>query len=333
MNEVLKTKYKNVYEYHKAQKSTRKTLVCVAGVSEGAFRWYQSLPILTQHFNVVLFNNPAIDGAKDKLTFTVEEQGEEYQHILNLLNIESYYLMGHSMGGFISQRMAINNPHKINKLVLIGTSFGSIQSELDIKSIMDTKNTIKKGVKSIKNQEKLVKMQDYSFTEEFQNNHPEIIEQYLYEKVEKYKLPKRALISHFVCGGRFSSVGETHLITAPTLIIHGEKDRMVSVEGGKKLAKIIPDAQFLQVDGAGHTPFIENVNIMNDITEFLVNDKKIGEFLEKDFTFTQEDLFKDKVFRQHSRSITYANFIKELFMVDEFEEKFNQYANILKGVK
>lgn len=331
MNEVLNVKYKNVYEYHKAQTATSRVLVCIAGVSEGAFRWYESLPYLTKHFNVVLFNNPGVANSPDKITFTVEEQAEEYQHILNLLEIDSYYLMGHSMGGFISQRMAINNPYKINKLVLIGTSFGSFQSEIDVKNIMDTKNTIKKGVENLKNHQKLMKMQDFTFTEEFQNKNPQIIEKYLDDKLNKYKINKRALISHFVAGGRHSSVGETHKITAPTLIIHGSEDRMVNISGGINLAKTIPNAQFLQITGAGHTPFIENVKIMSDITEFLLKDKLLGDILEKDFIISDDISLKDKLFRQHSRSITYANFIKELFMVDEFEEQFEKYMEVIKG--
>tara|TARA_Y100001960_G_C14778517_1_gene884918 strand:+ start:2823 stop:3839 length:1017 start_codon:yes stop_codon:yes gene_type:complete len=331
MNEVLNIKYKNVYEYHKAKNPTNRVLVCIAGVSEGAFRWYESLPILTQHFNVVLFNNPAVDNAPDKITFTVEDQAEEYQHILNLLNVDSYYLMGHSMGGFISQRMALNNPHKINKLVLIGTSFGSFQSEIDVKNIMDTKNTIKKGVENLKNQQKVMRMQDFTFPEAFQQKHPEVIEKYLDDKLNKHKLKKRALVSHFVAGGRHSSVGETHLITAPALIIHGTEDRMVNISGGVNLAKTMPNSQFWQIDGSGHTPFVENVNIMNDISEFFLKDKQLGDILEKDFIITEDVLLKDKLFRQHSRTITYANFIKELFMVDEFEEKFEEYMEVLKG--
>lgn len=331
MNEVLNIKYKNVYEYHKAKNPTNRVLVCLAGVSEGAFRWYESLPILTEHFNVILFNNPAVDGAPDKITFTVEEIAEEFQHILNLLHIDSYYLLGHSMGGFTAQRMAINNPHKINKLVLIGTSFGSFQSEIDVKNIMDTKNTIKNSVKNLKNYKKLVKMQDFTFTEEFQNKHPEIIERYLEEKLGKYKLAKRALISHFVAGGRHSSVGETHLITAPTLVIHGTEDRMVNISGGINLAKTIPNSQFWQLNGSGHTPFIEDVNMMNEVTEFLLKDKQVGDILEKDFILSDDILLKDKLFRKHSRTITYANFIKELFMVEEFGEQFDKYIDILKG--
>ncbi|HAG52640.1 MAG TPA: hypothetical protein DCL21_02525 [Alphaproteobacteria bacterium] len=333
MNDVLDKKYKGIYEYYKAQKPTSKTLVCVAGVSEGAFRWYESLSILTQEFNVVLLNNPGVATAPDKITFTVDELAEEYQHILDLLEIDTYYLMGHSMGGFISQRMTINQPTKVNKLILIGTSFGSFQSEVDIKSIMDTKNTLKNSIDNIKNHHKLVKMQDYSFTEEFQNKHPEVIEKYLDEKLNKYKLGKRTLVSHFVCGGRFSSVGETHKILAPTLIIHGTEDRMVNIEGGRKLAKTIPNAQILEINGSGHTPFVEDVSLMNNVVKFFLDNGQIGTILTKDYIIDESLLMKDQMFRQHSRSITYANFIKELFMVDELESKFDQYLDILKGAK
>jgi pimeloyl-ACP methyl ester carboxylesterase len=331
MNEVLKNKYSKVYEYHKAKHPTSRVLVCVAGVSEGAFRWYESLPILTEEFNVVLFNNPAVDGAPDKITFTVEEQAEEYQHILNLLGIEEYYLMGHSMGGFISQRMVLNNPHKINKLVLIGTSFGSFQSEIDVKNIMDTKNTLKNSLDNFKSHHKLVRMQDYSFTEEFQNAHPDIIEKYLDEKTNKYKLAKRVLVSHFVCGGRFSSVGETHKITCPTLVIHGTKDRMVNVTGGERLAKTIPNSTLWKIEGAGHTPFIEDVNIMISVVNFLIYDRSFGDILDKDYTITPEMLEKDQNFRAHSRPITYSNFFKELFMMDDLEVKIDKYLDIIKG--
>lgn len=325
MNEVLTTKYKNTFEYHKSKKPTSKVLVCVAGVSEGAFRWYESLPILTTEFNVVLFNNPSVGGEPSAITFTVDELAEKYQHILDLLEIDSYYLLGHSMGGFISQRMYLNNPTKINKLVLIGTSFGSIQFDIDIKKLMDTKNTFKSSIKNFKDDRRIIRMEDFTFTKDFQAKNPELIKRYLQEKMVTYKLAKKDLVSHFVCGGGFSSLGETHKIIAPTLVIHGTEDRMVDVSGGKLLAKTIPNARFLEKIGSGHTPFIEDVSMMNDVVEFLINDKQVGKILEKDYIITPEILERDKYFREHSKSIGYKNFLKELFMLEELGDKLEEY--------
>ena len=42
-------------------------------------------------------------------------------------------------------------------------------------------------------------------------------------------------------------------------------------------------------------------------------------------------LEKDKNFRAHSRPITYSNFFKELFMMDDLEVKIDKYLDIIKG--
>jgi pimeloyl-ACP methyl ester carboxylesterase len=329
---VLQEKYKNVYEYHKALKPTSKTLVCLAGVTEGCFRYYESLPILQEHFNVVLFNNPGIDGAPEEHLFTVEDLAKKFQHILNLLEIESYYLLGHSMGGFVAQRMAINKPNKVNKLVLFGTSFGSFQSGEDAKHIMDVQNTVQKTVERAKKHERVLRQEEYVFTPEFIKENPKIVEHYLDEK-EKYFPAKGVIASHFLCGGRFSSVNEGHKITMPTLIIHGEQDKMVNVEGGKILAKTIPDSQILLLPKSGHTPFTEDVTIMKNVLRFILDGEQVGEILPKDFTFSKEQLEQDKHFRRHSLSSTYGNFFKELFMVDKIEENINKYKEFVKSFK
>lgn len=331
-NIVLENKYKKIYEYHKAFKPTAKTLVCLAGVTEGCFRFYDSLPIFREHFNVVLFNNPGIDGAPEKHLFTVDILAEQFQHILNLLEIETYYLLGHSMGGFIAQRMAINSPTKVNKLVLFGTSFGSFQSEEDVKKIMDTKNTVQKSVSRSHNKERVLRQEEYVFTPEFIEENPEIVERYLKQK-EKYMPHKSVIASHFLCGGRFSSVNEGHNIIMPTLIVHGQEDRMVNVKGGINLAKTIPDSQILLIPGAGHTPFTEDVNIMHKVVAFLLTGEQIGDILPKDFVFTPKQLEKDKHFREHSISTAYGNFFKELFMVDKLEENINKYKQWFANFK
>jgi pimeloyl-ACP methyl ester carboxylesterase len=41
-------------------------------------------------------------------------------------------------------------------------------------------------------------------------------------------------------------------ITAPTLVIHGSRDRMVSVSGGRATARAIPRARLLVIDRMGH---------------------------------------------------------------------------------
>jgi pimeloyl-ACP methyl ester carboxylesterase len=45
---------------------------------------------------------------------------------------------------------------------------------------------------------------------------------------------------------------ELRRIAAPTLVIHGSADRLVSVSGGRATARAIPGAQLMIVKGMGH---------------------------------------------------------------------------------
>ena len=41
-------------------------------------------------------------------------------------------------------------------------------------------------------------------------------------------------------------------ITAPTLVIHGDKDKIVRPDGGPATAEVIPHARFVRIPGMGH---------------------------------------------------------------------------------
>src|SRR5689334_14999987 len=60
------------------------------------------------------------------------------------------------------------------------------------------------------------------------------------------------------------------MITAPTLVIHAREDPVVPVQCGRYLADHIPGAQYLEVDGADHAPWLtEPGRITAGVEEFL----------------------------------------------------------------
>lgn len=60
-------------------------------------------------------------------------------------------------------------------------------------------------------------------------------------------LPVKALIKN-----PFDNVSLASEIAIPTLIIHGEVDRIAPIEMGRRLAKLIPNCVFVEQHGAGH---------------------------------------------------------------------------------
>jgi pimeloyl-ACP methyl ester carboxylesterase len=41
-------------------------------------------------------------------------------------------------------------------------------------------------------------------------------------------------------------------VTTPTLVIHGDKDTLIDVSGGRRTAALIPGATFVEIKGMGH---------------------------------------------------------------------------------
>ena len=48
----------------------------------------------------------------------------------------------------------------------------------------------------------------------------------------------------------------TH-VSVPVLTIHGTGDPSAPIEGGRDWATLIPEAQLLELEGVGHTPWLE----------------------------------------------------------------------------
>ena len=60
----------------------------------------------------------------------------------------------------------------------------------------------------------------------------------------------RQLVAIFASGNRVPKLGS---IKVPTLVIHGDDDIDVSIEGGKETAESIPEAELLIIEGMGHS--------------------------------------------------------------------------------
>jgi pimeloyl-ACP methyl ester carboxylesterase len=66
-------------------------------------------------------------------------------------------------------------------------------------------------------------------------------------------------------------------VRVPTLVIHRMQDPVVNVEGGRQLAKSIPNARLLELPGTNHLPYVgDDVDqVTNEVAEFLTGVKPV----------------------------------------------------------
>jgi pimeloyl-ACP methyl ester carboxylesterase len=67
-------------------------------------------------------------------------------------------------------------------------------------------------------------------------------------------------------------------IDVPTLVLHREDDRMISVDQGRYLAESIPGARLVELPGEDHLPFAGDLDaLLGEVEEFLVGGREATE--------------------------------------------------------
>jgi class 3 adenylate cyclase len=67
-------------------------------------------------------------------------------------------------------------------------------------------------------------------------------------------------------------------IQSPTLVLHRTGDRIVDVDQGRAVARLIPDARFVELDGADHIPFLgDSDRIVAEVEEFVTGSRSAPE--------------------------------------------------------
>ena len=100
-------------------------LVLISGLGYSLWQWHKMVPFLAEHFQVITFDNRGV-GQSDKPVgqYTAQMLAADTVGLLDALGIEKAIIMGHSMGGFIAQALALDFPQRVNKFILCATNFG-----------------------------------------------------------------------------------------------------------------------------------------------------------------------------------------------------------------
>lgn len=94
----------------------------VHGYLGGSSQWDAQLPLLSQHFEVVTLDLAGYGKARNLTAPTnLVDHARDVLATLDHLGIESFHLLGHSMGGMVVQEITSQAPHRVNKLVLYAT--------------------------------------------------------------------------------------------------------------------------------------------------------------------------------------------------------------------
>lgn len=244
-------------------------LVLIIGYGGNCGEWFRQIPGLSQNYRVVAFDNRGA-GRSDKpdVPYSMQMFAQDIAGLLDTLAIDAAHIYGVSMGGMIAQEFAIRYPEKVISLILGCTLCGGRNAIAPDAEAMEFLFDIERA-KRLTAEEITREMLQFIYTQEFIDNNPDIIEQFIANRVEHFPplycfmRQAEAIMSHDI----YERLPQ---IKVPTLVIAGTADRLIPVDNSRILASTIPDAELVIMKNTGHGFFIEAAEDANEaILDFL----------------------------------------------------------------
>ena len=183
-----------------------------------------------------------------KVPYLLSDMSHDAFAVLDALGIERAHIVGASMGGMIVQTMAIEHPDRVLSLTSImsttgepeyGRSSPEAQTALLTPPPSDRAGVIAAAPRSLAFASK--RYGDAERAKEFAA--------LSFDRCFYPEGAARQLGAIFASGSRAEGLRS---VCAPTLVIHGADDTLISPDGGRRTAELIPDATLLMVDDMGH---------------------------------------------------------------------------------
>jgi len=169
--------------------------------------------------------------------------------LLDALELDSVHIVGASMGGMIAQTVAATAQDRVRSLVSIMSNTGSRWNGQPAPGIYPLLlGRFPRGRDAyIEHQIKVFR----GIGSPGEAEDPELREivARAYDRDHDPTATGRQLAAILAAGDRTAAV---RTISAPTLVIHGEKDRLVAPSGGRATARAISNARLMMMPGMGH---------------------------------------------------------------------------------
>jgi pimeloyl-ACP methyl ester carboxylesterase len=186
-----------------------------------------------------------------KSAYGLQDMARDGLGVLDALGISQAHIVGVSMGGMISQRIAFTAPKRVLSLTSIMSSSGAPrlpEATPSVLTAMLNRPTSRRTADIVAHSMKLFALIG---SPAYPPAEKELRER-LTMAVERAYHPVgmlRQLLAVAADTKRYEHLAQ---IKSPTLVIHGKADPLVPIECGQDTASRIPNAHFVAVEGMGH---------------------------------------------------------------------------------
>jgi len=241
-------------------------LVLLHGIGSNAQSWIEQLQTWSTSRHVIAWNAPGY-GASTRLPIerpTTDDYVAALLAFLDAQGVDTFDLVGHSLGGLMAARLAVSAPSRVRRLVLSSPAGGyHVDPKLplppnlaarmsDISDLGPVALAAKRAANTLSSDappDVLARVQAAMAA----------------VTVEGYTQATWMLAQGDI-------LADAPRITQPTLVVVGSEDRVTKPDGVRAVATAIPGARFELIPGAGHASYANKANDYSRIVGSFVED-------------------------------------------------------------
>lgn len=235
-----------------------RAIIFVHGHTEDLHTWNNMAKKLIEKFRVIRFDlrRHGLTGPAPDNEYNLESYVSDLSMLIQHLGVDNFVLVGHSMGGRISLKYAIENPESVNGLVLISAS-GAPPKEKTAKPMalrlmknslgralirrMWSRNMAKSSLQDMVFDSSLITDEEVDRMWEF-SRYPGSMDAMFKEFSETWKDFESTEINEF---------------SKNTLLIWGEEDTICPMAMGEWYDSELPNSSLIRLQNIGHNPQFE----------------------------------------------------------------------------
>lgn len=220
-------------------------ILLIMGLGYPAIAWYRTRPVLSREFRTIAFDNRGVGRSeRPPGPYPIPLMASDALAVLDAARVETAHVFGVSMGGMIAQEFALQYPERVRSLILGCTAAGgptAIRAEADA-----TKMLMARASMTAEEAARAAAPFIYDAgTPQSRIDEDTEVRRPWFPHPDAYNAQLQGILA-WEAYSRLSS------ISLPTLVVHGENDRLVPAGNCKLIAEKIPGAKLVLLPHAGH---------------------------------------------------------------------------------
>jgi pimeloyl-ACP methyl ester carboxylesterase len=220
--------------------------------------WGPLRDLLARRYRVLSYDNRGIGESEiPPGPYSVAELAEDAVAVLEAAGAERAHVVGASLGGMVAQLLAAEQPERVQRLVLAGTTPGGAGAY----PLPQQTLALMAEAPSLPPDVALRRFVENALAP----GSPLVDEVFAYR--QRHPPDPAGWAAQAAAGAAWDADGRLGRIAAPTLVLAGTADAVVDPRNAQLLVDAIPGAKLELIDDAGHLPFWERAEEFTALVE------------------------------------------------------------------